>query len=540
MGFGFLVLLALLVLVALTLHSNIQSRKRMRSNLISKFGKPPESRSTEFGSIKRYAEHMEKNDLRIDGITWNDLDMDRVFERINNCQSSVGEEYLYNILHEPKYELSGLLPRERLIGFFEEHPNERLEVQFALATFGKENYNGLPNLIFNANSKVLPNEWVYRFLALLPFVAATGFMFNVQAGVFGIFCSFLINLYVHERSKKLIDIEFSVISYFAVLMKCCGRLLKMESLSKLPIMENLRSPYKRFKSATNKAPTRNTGASGVMSDAIWTYFSIMFLYDIRNYNNFMKMVIEHNRDFHELYRTVGEMDSAISVLSFRKSLPNFTIPVFRQENSIDFDGIYHPLIQEPVTNTHCIKNNSLITGSNASGKSTFIKTLAINGILAQTIHTCTAEKIMARFSLVVTSMAMRDNLLGGESYFVVEIKSLKRILDLVEKYPCTCYVDEILRGTNTVERIAASVSVLSYLCKKDCLCIVASHDIEMTRMLAYRYDNYNFCEQVTERDIVFDYKLREGPSNTRNAIKLLEYMGFEDEIVKNAEKLAVE
>jgi DNA mismatch repair ATPase MutS len=180
----------------------------------------------------------------------------------------------------------------------------------------------------------------------------------------------------------------------------------------------------------------------------------------------------------------------------------------------------------------------LITGSNASGKSTFIKALAINGILAQTLLTCAAGRFQTRPSLIITSMAMRDDISKGDSYFIVEIKSLKRIMDLVRKYPCVCYIDEVLRGTNTVERIAASVSVLEYLHARRCLCVVASHDIELADILAAKFDNYHFCERVTDDGITFDYKLKHGAATTKNAIRLLGFMGFGEEIVDKANQLS--
>ena len=135
-------------------------------------------------------------------------------------------------------------------------------------------------------------------------------------------------------------------------------------------------------------------------------------------------------------------------------------------------------------------------------------------------------------------MAVRDNITEGESYFIKEIKSLKRILDKVQDVPCMCFVDEILKGTNTIERIAASAAVLKYLHDKDCLCMTASHDIELTQILENKYDNYHFREEINDDGISFDYKLKNGPSQTRNAIRLLDYMNFEDKIVEDAQNLA--
>lgn len=139
--------------------------------------------------------------------------------------------------------------------------------------------------------------------------------------------------------------------------------------------------------------------------------------------------------------------------------------------------------------------------------------------------------------MVFSSMALKDNLLANESYFIVEIKSLRRILNsLREDIPCLCFVDEVLRGTNTVERIAASSEILYHLSRNNCICIAATHDIELASILSNYFDNYHFEERLTDNEIVFDYKIYPGKSNTRNAIKLLKLMGYDKSIVDSAEE----
>ena len=110
-------------------------------------------------------------------------------------------------------------------------------------------------------------------------------------------------------------------------------------------------------------------------------------------------------------------------------------------------------------------------------------------------------------------MALRDNLAGGESYYIVEIKALKRILDMTEQRtkentpPVLCFVDEVLRGTNTVERIAASSQILRSLSERGVLCFAATHDIELTELLKDYYTNYHFAEEICDGDVVFNYQL---------------------------------
>lgn len=243
---------------------------------------------------------------------------------------------------------------------------------------------------------------------------------------------------------------------------------------------------------------------------------------------------KHSAELNQLYETIGEIDLAISVASYRTGLRRYCVPDFQERNTILFSDMYHPLLADPVTNSAQLTNDCIITGSNASGKSTFIKAVAVNCILAQTIHTCCAAHYAFSFSYIATSMALRDDILSGESYFITEIKSLRRIIRYCQSQQCIVFIDEILRGTNTPERIAASTAVLRQLHKTGSLCIVASHDIELTELLADIYDNYHFSEQIADDLITFDYLVKDGPSRSTNAIKLLEHMGFDEEIVEEA------
>lgn len=138
-------------------------------------------------------------------------------------------------------------------------------------------------------------------------------------------------------------------------------------------------------------------------------------------------------------------------------------------------------------------------------------------------------------------MSLRDNLDSGESYYIVEIKALKRIIDAADTKdaaPLLCFVDEVLRGTNTVERIAASTQILKRLSQKGMYCFAATHDIELTHLLEQDYENCHFEEEVRDGDVLFSYRLLEGRAHTRNAIKLLEIIGFSKEIIRKADDMA--
>lgn len=256
----------------------------------------------------------------------------------------------------------------------------------------------------------------------------------------------------------------------------------------------------------------------------------------------MKVMKEHQEDIQGLLYLFGYLDSMISIASVRKALPYYCIPGFEERKNayMEVENLYHPLIRNPVANSIQAQGGVLVTGSNASGKSTFLKNIAVNGILAQTIYTCTATSYTAPYLKIMTSMALRDDLEGGESYYIVEIRSLKRILEEAEKPGnLLCIIDEVLRGTNTIERIAASSRILGSLRKPNVLSFAATHDIELSYILEALYENYHFEEEVGKEDVTFNYLLKKGRVTTRNAIRLLEMIGYDTELVEQA-KTAVE
>lgn len=143
------------------------------------------------------------------------------------------------------------------------------------------------------------------------------------------------------------------------------------------------------------------------------------------------------------------------------------------------------------------------------------------------------------FFKVYSSMALKDDLLSKESYYMVESKSLKRIMDAKsEKENIICFIDEILRGTNTIERIAASSRILKFLAKDGYKVIAATHDLELTDILKNYYLNYHFSESILEDEIVFDYKINKGRTKTRNAIKILQILGYDENVIKEANESA--
>ncbi|MBN2245150.1 MAG: hypothetical protein JW755_04830, partial [Candidatus Aminicenantes bacterium] len=166
-----------------------------------------------------------------------------------------------------------------------------------------------------------------------------------------------------------------------------------------------------------------------------------------------------------------------------------------------------------------------------------LKTIGVNAILAQTINTCLAKRYQSKFFNIMALIGRADNIIEGKSYYLDEIQALLRIINSAESEITTlCLLDEIFRGTNSLERISASVETLLYLSRRNYVVFVTTHENEITEYLGDTYNNYHFSEGIKENyGISFSYRLNKGASTTSNAIKLLRYIGYPEEISNRAE-----
>ena len=539
-------------LVFVVIQGIVQDRKKRRNfekSLREDYGRLRE-REYNPDRFQRMDRFFRKHPLegQLDDITWNDLGMDEIFKSMNHTYSSVGEEYLYHTLRSAGRSAEELEHLEELVRYFAENEDERVSLQVNMARLGYMGkyslYDYLDNLDYlgeRSNLKhYLSDALLIGFLALMPFqfsVALCGFLAVLIYNILG---------YTKEKS----EIEPYVVSFVYVmkLMKLCARL---EQLLKKEGESPVAGEVQRMSQGRRKLQAMERGSSlvtyggdltgGNPVEVLLDYLKMAFHVDLIQFNRMLKILREHVDAVDEMAESAGGLETAVAIGAWRHGLElgnGYCVP----EQGAVYECVngYHPLLTHPVKNTIQAERGVLLTGSNASGKSTFLKTCILNAVLAQTVHTCTAESYRAPLYRIFTSMALRDDLAGGDSYYIVEIKSLKRILSaaMAGGSPILCAVDEVLRGTNTVERIAASTQILKSLHRDGVLCFAATHDIELTELLAEDYDNYHFEEEIVDGDIRFPYRLLPGKATTRNAIKLLELIGYDREIIERAESLA--
>ena len=522
--------------------------KTLYNKLKNRFGKisDKEYEYDEYEAISHYFRNTYNEDeYHIDDITWNDLDMDSIYMIINNCCSSVGRDYLYKLLRIPTNKQDILDERERLIQYFDAHEDERTRVMMALSKMGYTRKISISDYMKNIFS-LKPGSNVIHIFTNLFLIASLVYMIFADAvvGVFFLLVSAGISIVSYYKYKA------KIVNYFVCIKQLVSMLDAAKDISKLDINEL--SEYNKSFNELNKHFAKvshnsfllvtSSDNNGSLIEVFMEYFRMFTHVDLIKFNNMIKHLENSYDDVIKLMDMLGLIDSMISIANFRRAIPYYCVPKFISNKNMELNEVYHLSIKKPVPNSINESKPVLLTGSNASGKSTFLKSVAISAVLAQSINTCPSKSYVAPFYRVYSSMALRDSIESGESYYIVEIKSLKRIMDKTSKAGDTilCFVDEVLRGTNTVERIAASSQILKELWNQNVMCFAATHDIELSYILQDYYSNYHFTEQVVDNEIHFSYDLLKGRATSRNAIKLLEIIGYDKAVVDKAASRAEE
>ena len=525
-----------------------RKRKKLRENIHAAFGSGWK-RVYEDGELSGipgfYEAH--RREGQIDDITWEDLGMDQIFFQMNHTYSSAGQEYLYYVLRTPALharEKQTLERMEEKIRWFSAHEKEREELQELYCGLGRSGKYSIYDYLGYLDGLGERSSAKSVVMDVFLILSVGAMAVNPPVGMIFFFFVLFANMLSYMKQKRQVEPYLVSFSYVLRVLNFARRLKRTAVPVCTEEWEELSRLEKKFGRFRHSAVLgmRGSSAAGDPLSILMDYVNMILHLDLICFNSMLQEVRTHLSDIDRMVELIGRTECLLAVASWRACLQNGWCSPDLDGKELAVSGLYHPLLSEPVKNSIRTERGVLITGSNASGKSTFLKAVAVNALLAQTVHTCPAESYRGELYRIFTSMALRDNLEGGESYYIVEIRALKRILDAVnaDSSPVLCFVDEVLRGTNTVERIAVSTQILKSLHRPGVLCFAATHDIELTRLLQEDYDNYHFEEQVEEDDIRFNYTLMPGRAGSRNAIRLLGIIGYDQEIIREADRMAQE
>jgi DNA mismatch repair ATPase MutS len=356
-------------------------------------------------------------------------------------------------------------------------------------------------------------------------------------------------------ARDVVDLRRSI-RQLAPIVATGERLAFLDEEASAPITGKLKGDAKRLRRLKTIARwasedpfmlsgTANIGLEALsqLVSAVYEYVNMVLLLDGNAIYFAHRDLAAHGGTLVRVAAAVGEIDAALSVSAWRAERDDWTQPEFGDAGSrITISALRHPLIPDPVPNDVSLTpgRGLLITGSNMSGKSTFLRTVGISIVLAQTIHTCLADTYRVPVIDVQSCIGRADDLVAGKSYYLVEVEQVVNRLRASEGQSSHLFIfDELFRGTNAIERIAAGEAVLRQVLSsgtspKPHVALAATHDAELVGLLADLYDPWHFTDTVTDEGLTFDYRLQAGPSRTRNAITLLAQQGAPDAVVARA------
>lgn len=524
-----------------------KERKWQRKKLLENFGRGGRTAYAdgELNAVPRYYQkHPEA--FSLDDITWNDLDLDSIFLRMNSCGSSAGQEYLYYLLRTPCFSEKELERREELMAYFETNAQQRVRLQEIFLQMGRSGKYSIYDYLELLDGLGKRSSTLTIAVDLALAASAALLFVNASAGLALLTGMLCVNITTYLKEKRRVEpylVSFQYVFRALRAGKALAALPDEKLAQERALLNGLLPRFSKLQRSAAFGMRRMGGGNPL--DVLLDYINMIFHFDIIGFNVMLQAVRERREEIDALLGVTGRLDALIAAAGYRYGLEGRCEPKLRKAGADDksvlsVKQMYHPLLTDPVKNDIEVSKGILLTGSNASGKSTFLKAAALNAVFAQTIHACCADRYEGVFCRVYSSMALRDDLESGESYYIAEIRALKRILDAAGQKgaPVLCFVDEVLRGTNTVERIAASTQILKSLHRPEVCCFAATHDVELTGLLEQEYDNYHFEEQVSGGDILFPYQLMPGRASSRNAIRLLEIMGYGDSIIRAAVRQA--
>ena len=233
------------------------------------------------------------------------------------------------------------------------------------------------------------------------------------------------------------------------------------------------------------------------------------------------------------FAAVGEFESLLCFSHLPNACNNTCLPVISEkDNVIEAREMGHPLLPNEIriNNDLQVSNNIfIISGSNMSGKTTFLRTVGVNLVLARSGGFVCAEQMTCSPFDIMTSMRIADDLNEGVSTFYAELKRIKGIIDFAHQRPNMIFlIDEIFRGTNSVDRLTGAKTVISKLNALGITGMISTHDLELCELanLYGRIKNYSFAEHYKDNRIHFDYKMKPGKSKTTNAKYLMKMVGI--------------
>lgn len=521
------------------IHSKLFFRKQIKQTLL-------EINENEFSYLERkeipFENGQEFNDFSHPYAY--DLDVfgrNSLFQNLNRTATFIGKKVLAK-------QLLTLLPNDEIIRNQQaiKELAEKLDWRqefLALAKISKDNSSSYESLLQWSKFNGTPLSKLKMGIAIISSILFLGIFIAYLFTGNSVFLSYLsfvfvFNLIVLSLFFKRIQVEIANASNIDNIINQYGLLMQkienesFESEKLIDLQEKL-----QFKKENASVHLKRLASLFSNMDSIGNFvtgllFNGTFLFNVHVLNALIQWKKEHAEALEDWLEVIGEFEMLNSFANFSFNNPSFVYPKLNTNFEIDFSNLSHPLLNSQTRVGNEVQfyppSFMILTGSNMSGKSTFLRSLGVNMVLAGIGSTVCADKANIHPLPVLVSMRLSDSLSDSESYFFAEIKRLKQIMDELEGNAAFVLLDEILRGTNSDDKRNGTIEVIKKVISKKAIGAIATHDIEVcltTNEYPNLLTNKCFEVEIMNNELHFDYKLRDGICKNRSATFLMKKIG---------------
>jgi hypothetical protein len=536
------VFLIFLFLLSIMKHLSIENEINDRKHLIKIYLNEIDSYNNGINIFGDGSEFIDKNhpyssDLDIFGKF-------SLFNKINRTVTFEGIEILSGWLMRPENSLDEIMLRQ--ISATELKKNEKFKEQFLLAYFIdkdiKREKKNIGDWVLSFPQFIELNTFFKYFLIGLS-------IFMISFAIFSIFISFgkfiliilgLISFILNFRYKNRIDKQHEYASRYNKIFFKSSKLVELVSVT--DFKDNYLNELKyricgdgqflvellKIREIINRLDFR-------LNIFIGPLLNLFFFWDIYQCFRFEKWVKRNKDRIGKWMHELGQIDALLSLSIVEFNKPDWIYPELSTSEELVIEGnnICHPLINDCKPNDYNIYGVSefdIVTGSNMAGKSTFLRTIGTNVVLALAGSVVNADKFKCSLIYLFTYMRIADSIELGSSTFNAELDRIKRILNYIQNYkPTFLLLDELLRGTNTTDRHTGTKALVRQLIKQGASGIIATHDLGIAVLeneFPFNIRNFNFSIKSVEDELFFDYKLNSGVCSIFNAELLMRKIGI--------------
>ncbi|WP_199883750.1 MutS family DNA mismatch repair protein [Anaerosinus massiliensis] len=478
----------------------------------------------------------------------NDLDIfgpKSLFQWLNITNTFYGRRILRKVLEEPETDIEKILVRQNMVQEFVNKKTfvEKLQCEGMLAKGSENDPEALLN--YASSSKTLfQHKWIktgLRFVAGITMLSIIASFFQVAIPLYVPILLILFQACITLLGFTRISSILNMLQQFKKQIKAYEKMISIieetefDDINLLTIKQTL-ILNKNSASAVMKQLDHITEAADMRYNFVsYILLNFLLLWDYHCVFALEKWKKEYGSQIEQWFYTIGDIEALSSLSVIARLNPQWNYPSFT-EKEITFSGqtLGHPLIQEERRVCNDIEMNQeicIITGSNMSGKTTMLRTVGINLVLAYAGAPICGRALKCSIMDIFTSMRIQDDLGNGISTFYAELLRIKMIIDrLDERRKMIFLIDEIFRGTNSNDRITGAMQVLKNLNKSWVLGLISTHDFELCALADdphLQITNYHFTESYVNDKILFDYKMRPGRCNTTNAKYLMKMVGID-------------